>query len=336
MPEYAIANPRVTEETVDDGRSVQVRTEDWSWPQTKASPPLAAVYTAPVSGRVRATVVLVHGLAQNRHTWQVSQRSLPAFFAEHGLATINLELRGHGLSRALGAPNARAFDEYVQDIVRVVDSLPAPPFVMGHSLGAAAAIGAATVTPLAGVIHLAGVYAFATTNPVLRALARASVKVEPILRHGRVRVSTGWAGEVLGRLYSLTDIAGYGLPLAGWVPGSIERPVLEERLRDGFDWTSLEVWLELCSWARGTEFPYAEAFRHTSVPLLVVSGDADPLARPVDARPCFDDAMTQDKTLVVLEPFEYETHWGHVDIVLGDRASTVVWPLLAEWIGERS
>jgi alpha-beta hydrolase superfamily lysophospholipase len=279
--------------------------------------------------------VLVHGLAQNRYTWQVSQRSLPAFFAEHGLATINLELRGHGRSRELGAANATAFSEYVQDIQRVAESLPYPPFVMGHSLGAAAAIGASTVTPLAGVVHLAGVYAFASTNPVLRGIARVSVKAELVLRHGRVRVSTGWAGDVLGRLYSLTDIAGYGLPLAGWVPGSIRRDVLEERLSAGFDWTSLEVWLELCSWARGVQFPYVSAFRETEVPLLVISGDADPLARPIDARPCFDDAATDDKTLVVLEPFEHERHWGHVDIILGDRAPAVVWPMLTTWFLER-
>jgi polyhydroxyalkanoate synthase len=336
MPDYAIANPQVMEQTVDDGRSVRVHTEEWSWPKTKTLPPLAAIYTAPASGPVRATVVLVHGLAQNRHTWQVSQRSLPAFFAEPGLATLNLELRGHGRSRALGAGNAAAFCEYVQDIERVAQSLSTPPFVIGHSLGAAAAIGAATVTPLAGVIHLAGVYGFATANPVLRGMARVSVKAESVLRHARVRVSTGWAGDVLGRLYSLTDIAGYGLPLAGWVPGSIQRTVLEERLRTGFDWTSLEVWLELCSWARGVEFPYAEAFRETNVPLFVLSGDADPLARPMDARPCFDDAATDDKTLVVLEPFEYETHWGHLDIILGDKAPSVVWPLLTNWLLERS
>lgn len=336
MREYAIANPQETELTVDDGRTVRVRTEEWSWPRTEASPPLAAVYTAPVSGPVRATVVLVHGLAQNRYTWQVSQRSLPVFFAEQGLATLNLELRGHGRSRELGAANATAFSEYVADIQRVAESLPEPPFVMGHSLGAAAVIGASTVTPLAGVVHLAGVYAFASTNRFLRGLARLSVKAEPVLRHGRVRVSTGWAGDVLGRLYSLTDIAGFGLPLAGWVPGSMERDVLEERLSSGFDWTSLEVWLELCRWARGTEFPYAQAFRETDVPLLVMSGDADPLARPVDAQPCFDDAATDDKTVVVLEPFEYQAHWGHVDIILGDKASAVVWPLLSRWFLERA
>ena len=335
MQAYAIDDSAVVPETVDDGRAVTVRRARWTWPRSEAGPSLVAEYVGPAEGPTRGTVVLVHGLAQNRYTWRVQARSIPAALAEHGFASVNLELRGHGLSRQAGAGNARSFSEYVDDVARVAASIDGPVVLMGHSLGAAACVGAATQVPVAGVIHIAGVYAFATYNPTLRAIARVSERLRPVFTQASVRVSTGWAGDLIGRLYSLTEVAGYGLPLAGWVPGSLERPVLEERLREGFDWTSLEVWLELCSWARGGPFPYDAAFRQIDVPVLVLSGDADPLARPVDAAPLIDAAKSDDVTHIVLEPFEYQCHWGHVDILLGRRAPAVVWPLVTSWLKER-
>lgn len=332
MPEYAITNAGAIAATGHDGRPTL--REEWSWPASDAGPPLVAQVVLPPEPR--ATVILVHGLAQNRHTWAIGERSLPHYLASRGLASVNLELRGHGRSREAGSGNARHFSEYVDDVVRVAQSLSAPPFVLGHSLGAAAGVGAATRTPLAGLVHVAGVYRFASANPVLRGIARASMLAAPWLTQASVRVSTAWAGRLIGTLYGLTDIAGHGLPLAGWVPGSMERPLLEARLRDGFDWTSLEVWLELASWANGVQFPYAEAFRATDIPLLVLAGDADPLARPVDARACYDDAASADKQFIELEPFEYGAHWGHIDILLGRRAPRIVWPLIGDWLVERS
>lgn len=300
-----------------------------------ADPPLAIEITEPVGGARRPPVLLIHGLAQNRVTWRISRRSFAGALAEAGHRVLNLELRGHGRSRELGAGNARRFEEYVRDGVRVVEACGEAPFLIGHSLGGAVGVGVATEAPLRGLVHLAGVYRFATDNPALRAITRASRRLAPALTNASVRVSTGWAGALIARLYSLTDIAGHGLPLAGWVPGSIERELLEERLVDGFDWTSLEVWVELSTWAAGSGHPYAEAFRRAAPPLLVLVGDADPLIRPSDARPCFEDAGTEDKAFVVLEPFEHGAHWGHVDLILGRRAPEHVWPLILAWIAER-
>ena len=180
MSTYAITDSQVLTETVDDGRPERIRRERWEW-RGHTDSALVGEYTAPAEGPVRGTVVLVHGLAQNRFTWRVSARSLPAALAGHGIASVNLELRGHGLSRGAGSGNAHGFKEYVQDIVRVVQSLDGPVVLMGHSLGAAACIGACTEVPVRGVVHLAGVYAFATTNPVLRGIARLSQRVRPLL-----------------------------------------------------------------------------------------------------------------------------------------------------------
>ncbi len=298
--------------------------------------PLAVERTTLAIGAFRPPVILVHGFAQNRYTWRISERSMSGYLAAAGFDVYNLELRGHGNSRAYGAGNARAFAEYVDDLVEIVNQLDQPPFVIGHSLGGAVAVGAATRVPLAGLIPIAGVFRFATQNPTLRALARISLRASPILEAGPVRMSTGWAGRLLGQLYGLTDIAGYGLPLAGWVPGSLERHLLEERLALGFDWTSVEVWLQMCRWALGEPFEYQEAFSKQDLPLFVIAGDSDPLLHAEDARSCYEASNATDKRFVVFDAFDHGHHFGHLDLILGQHAPDIVWPQIREWLVARS
>lgn len=286
-------------------------------------------------GPTRPPVLLVHGFAQNRFTWRISQRSMSGFLAGLGHDVLNLELRGHGNSRAYGAGNAGAFPEYVDDVCRALQAVDEPAFVIGHSLGGAAAIGAVTRLEVRGLVHLAGVYAFARYNRTLRALARVSRRLEPALVAVPPRMKTAWAGKLLGRMYRVTDVLGYGSPLSGWAPGSMERELVEERLELGFDWTSAEVWVQMARWARGEAFPYAEAFEALDLPLYVIAGDRDPLVPHGDARACFDASGSSDKTLLLLDPFEHEGHWGHIDVILGHRAPKHVWTPIGEWLATR-
>lgn len=325
--------PEVREEVVHGDRLATVRRDHVL---LEDGPPLVVERTVSADGRPpRASVVLVHGFAQNRYTWRVSGRSMVAGLADAGFEVLNLELRGHGLSRRMGSGNARGFEEYIDDVARVARTCARPPFCVGHSLGGAVVVGASGRVPLAGVVPIAGVFTFASRNRTLRALGRLSLALSPVLR-SPVRMSTGWAGRLLGQLYAVSDIAGYGFPIAGWVPGSMERDLLEERLALGFDWTSLDVWLEMSAWANGAPVPGTEGFGAVDVPLLVLVGDADPLVRPADARACFEASGSTDKQLVELDAFHHAVHWGHVDLLLGRRAPEVVWPIVFDWLTARS
>lgn len=329
-----IPEPEIRDEVVHGDRIVTVERR-WICLETDG-PPLAVERTVRVEGPCRPAVILVHGFAQNRYTWRISGRSMVAALADAGYEVLSLELRGHGLSRELGSGNATAFTDYIDDLVRVVRSCDQPPFCIGHSLGGAVIVGAASRVQLAGIVPIAGVYTFASTNPTLRALGRLSLMAEPALLASPVRMSTGWAGRILGRLYSITDIAGYGFPIAGWVPGSMERELLEERLEVGFDWTSIEVWVEMSAWANGAVVPGTESFGEVDIPLLVVVGDSDPLVRPGDARACFEASGSADKQLVVMDAFHHRVHWGHIDLLLGKDAPEFVWPLVIDWLDARS
>jgi polyhydroxyalkanoate synthase len=322
-------------EQVVEGQERRTLRKQLLW--VPGEPRLAVVRKTLPEGPTRRTpVVLVHGFAQNRYSWHLSRRSLVNWLASHGWEVLNLELRGHGRSRPRQGVGER-FEDYVEDLARLREHLGRAPFVIGHSLGGAVGYAAAAEgVDLAGVIGLGALYRFGNANGFLGLLARLSWAG----RHGvlvkGLGVRTRLAGWVMGRTLGMTDLAGYALPISGWWPGSIEEDLLQERLVRGFDWTSAQVWLDMCEWSVRRRFhPYEEAWSRCTTPVLVVVGDEDHLMPLGDARPAFDVSGAEDKQLLVLEPLMHETHWGHLDLVLGRLASTVVWPRLDAWMAQR-
>ncbi len=278
-------------------------------------------------------VVLVHGFAQNRYTWHHSIRSLSAWLAASGFDVFNLELRGHGNSRPGHGPEA--FSDYVADAQAVADALPQRAFWVGHSLGGAVAYALATQAPVRGVVGIGALYKFAQANRFLHWVCRASTVMRGKRLLGKVSVRTRLAGQVLGRLYNVSDIAGYAFPVSGWAPGSVEPELLAERLERGFDWTSGHVWLDMARWGSTDRFEFAEPWSRTDVPLLVVSGDLDHLMPPADARAAFDESGSRDKTLLELEPWTTGRHWGHLDLISGRAAPEHLWAPLRAWLESR-
>src|SRR5438105_3801201 len=56
------------------------------------------------SGQRAGAVLLVHGLGQNRYSFDLPSRSFANYLVAHGYEVFLADLRGHGLSRAHGAP----------------------------------------------------------------------------------------------------------------------------------------------------------------------------------------------------------------------------------------
>lgn len=297
---------------------------------------LAVVRKHAPAGPTRGSVVLIHGFAQNRYTWHGSRRSMSAWLAQQGMDVWNLELPGHGNSRKDTSPED--FHAYVDDVARVAETVRAQtgsaPFVVGHSLGGAVTYAASTKVALRGVVGIGALFRFAQANRALKALCAVSAALGrgPL---GAVNVRTRLAGRLLGKLYGISDIAGYAFPVSGWAPGSIEEDILAERLEHGFDWTSASVWFEMARWSATGRFAYEEAFARTDVPLLVVSGDLDHLMLPADARTAYDGSGSADRTLLALDDYTTGHHWGHLDLITGRHAPEHVWAPLVDWFEAR-
>lgn len=333
---------RLSEERVvqltDEQHEVDLHKEVW---RVDGDSPVALVRKHLPGGPTRPPVLLVHGFAQNRYSWHTSRRSMSAWLAARGWDTWNLELRGHGRSRKAGAQGAEQFADYLVDLRRAAAVLPEPAFWVGHSLGgcacyAAAAALAAEGGPLPrGVVGIGALYHFAQANWALRLLGRITHAVRDAPWMSALQVRTRLAGWLLGRLYGVSDVAGYAFPISGWWPGSIEPDILQERLTRGFDWTSVKVWQEMARWASTAEVEWDADWARADLPLLVIAGDEDHLVPPADARAAYDRSGSSDKTWLLFDDWHHEAHWGHLDLVLGRLAPRHVWPAIDEWMAAR-
>jgi len=321
------------EQNIDRGEAARFHKEILELP---GEVPLRLVRKTLPGGATLGPVVLVHGFAQNRYSWHTSRRSLVNWLASRGWDVYNLELRGHGRSREGETMGAEAFADYVGDVARVARALGGEGFFVGHSLGGAACYGAATEAPMRGVVGIGALFGFAQGNWFLRLLGGLThaLRSTPIVKHLDIR--TRLFGRVLARLFTLSDVAGYTLPISGWWPGSVEPDLLEERLVRGFDWTSATVWLEMSRWAATGSFDYEDAWRRTDVPLLVMVGDRDHLMPLRDARRAYDLSGSTDRELVVFDDFHHDVHWGHLDLILGRLAYAHTWPCLHTWMAARA
>ncbi len=84
--------------------------------------PQTLVYQTPI--------LFLHGAWHGAWCWE--EYFLP-YFAQQGFATHAMSLRGHGQSQ--GKIRGSTIADYVTDLVEVVQALPAPPVIVGHSLG---------------------------------------------------------------------------------------------------------------------------------------------------------------------------------------------------------
>lgn len=335
----ALIEATEVEQTVDGDHRVLLHKEVR---RLDGAAPLFLVRKHLPGGPTRPPVLLVHGFAQNRYSWHNSHRSMTAWLAERGFDTWNLELRGHGRSRREGTQGAEAFADYVADVRLAAAALPAPAFWVGHSLGGAALYAAAAELhreglPLPrGVVGIGALYRFGGANRALGLLGRITHSFRDAPWMSALQVRTRLLGGLLASLYGVSDIAGYAFPISGWWPGSVEPEILQERLERGFDWTSVKVWQEMARWAATGLFEWDADWAGTDVPLLVIAGDEDHLMPPKDAASAYERSGSRDKTWHIFDDWHHEVHWGHLDLVLGRKASAHVWPFIGEWMEARS
>jgi pimeloyl-ACP methyl ester carboxylesterase len=104
---------------------------------------LAADVAGPSDGQ---PVILLHGGGQTRGSW----RNAVAALARAGYRAIAVDQRGHGES-AWSEDGDYLLDRFGEDLRRVIDSLDAPPILVGASLGGLASLLAAGEAPQAEV-----------------------------------------------------------------------------------------------------------------------------------------------------------------------------------------
>jgi len=88
---------------------------------------------APTGGTPRPVPLLfIHGAYTGAWCWE--EHFLP-WFAEQGWTAYAVSLSGHGKSPKHEQLDALSIDDYVRDVAAVIARLPAPPVLIGHSMG---------------------------------------------------------------------------------------------------------------------------------------------------------------------------------------------------------
>ncbi len=91
---------------------------------------LETITRVPKNQKYKTPLLFVHGMWHGAWCWD--EFFLP-FFADAGYHVTALSLRGHAGSE--GKITGSSIMDYVQDVEEVAKTLPAPPVLIGHSMG---------------------------------------------------------------------------------------------------------------------------------------------------------------------------------------------------------
>lgn len=241
------------------------------------------LYRWPVAGAPRATVALVHGLAEHAGRYAALAQRLN----DAGIELVAIDLRGHGR-----APGRRAwverFDDYLQDadaLVGVASRSGAPLFLMGHSMGGA----------------IAALYAIERADAHARPFA-GLILSSPALAPGRD--VPRWMlslSQVISRVWPGFPALKIDASLLSRDPAVVADNVGDPLVHHGAvpARTGAEVLLAMARIERGRD-----ALR---VPLLVYHGTEDKLTEPDGSRAFGAHAGSPDKTLTLYEKSYHET-----------------------------
>jgi len=117
--------------------SMVMRPWDWALPPSAVHREVISAVPSGWQDQPRAErkppLLFVHGLAHG--AWCFAEHWLPAA-KEQGFPAYALSLRGHGGSGGSQRLGRTMMRDYVHDVLQVIASLPQPPILVGHSMGA--------------------------------------------------------------------------------------------------------------------------------------------------------------------------------------------------------
>lgn len=252
-------------------------------------------------GTPRAHLLLVHGFAEHYRRYDL----LAGELAAAGVAVHRFDLRGHGESGGRRG-HVAGFEEYRDDLERVAAAvLPAhaaggpPAVLLGHSLGGLIALDAVLARP-----------------GRFRGLALSSPFLSPAFRLPPFVRAFAAAAAVL---VPDADFA------AGIDPEGLSRdPEVVRRYRED----PLVLRRLTAAWLRavlGAQEAVQERAGEVRLPVLLLLGDADPVADPGRGRELFERLGSLEKRLEVYRGFRHE--------VFNELGRERVVADLLEWLG---
>ncbi len=292
-------------------------------------------------------VLLVHGFFVNSRFLNLGEnQSLARFLAREGFDVWNLSLRGTGrsLSPLRGGPKVWSLEDILDHdlpaVVRYVQQATRSQnlFWVGFELGGLLLYAYGEKQRgqgLAAGVTLAAPATF--THPRQEPLKRLlSLNDTPWLRNLFLYLN----GPLVGRLLipSAPPIERFF-----YNPDNMTDEIKEALLGEALSEINPGILDQLVVMIRKGEFVssaatynYRRNLKTIRLPMLVIGGEADPMAPPEAIRDVYQALGSAHRSLKVFGPgSKHSLPFGHFDLIAGKQAPKEVFPVISDWLKQR-
>ncbi|MEW6347512.1 MAG: alpha/beta hydrolase [Thermodesulfobacteriota bacterium] len=291
-------------------------------------------------------VVLCHGLGANRHSFDLEGApSLARYLRDQGADVWVAELRGSGMSDKPGlfrsdVPCSWGFDDHLhKDVPAIMAAVlektgASKLHWVGHSMGGMlirVAMSDNPELPLASAVTIGSPVDFSTMrNPRYDAVMRFKWLIRgcPVFP---LALAAGFLAPAAHQVARVLIGAFYPPNIDPFVARRA-MAIFAERVTPSSLWLDFARFIETGVFGPSRRSTYLDVRARSPVPLLVLAGSRDEMA-PVSAVTSSDGPKHAERECKTLGK-EYGTveDYGHLDLVLGIRASEEVFPLVWNWI----
>ncbi|MGB9618233.1 MAG: alpha/beta fold hydrolase, partial [Desulfomonilaceae bacterium] len=327
------------------------RQDETSYLTTEDGWRLAVHRYRPKTGRANYPVVLCHGLDSNRYIFDLTPGpSLARYLARRGLDVWVAELRGAGMSDRPGlfvtdVPRSWSFDDHLKYdvpavIAHVLERTGADKVHwIGHSMGGILIQAYLAAHPDAAVASVIAVGAPADFRRIRMKGVRLLAMIRPLLRAFPVPPMPFNGRLVLPIAHRLPSFL-----LGLFYPPNISPHVARQMVAVGSELiTSTKLWLDFGRFVQTGELasedgePYLRNLDRCAIPMLLFAGSKDLMAPPEAVKAAVGDGAAGERRYHVFGKTEgTREDYGHIDMIVGKRAHAEVYPVMLEWLMEKS
>ncbi len=292
-----------------------------------------------------APVIVVHGIATNKFVVDLDKHhSLPYYLKLQGYDVYAVSLRGCGRSYHESPSRYEdfSFDDIVKyDVPAVIEKvkmLSASPRVnwVGHSMGAIimyAYMGTCTKEDKKNIASFVSLGGPGTLNHLGHTLISLLSRFPNARRMIDLKFGAAIVTPIAGELYTPIDEVMYNPEVTGKATVKKIMKNAIENISAGLT-DQFMLWIEQKKMtSMDSRFNYMELQKEINVPTLFIAGKKDGLATPESMKVVFDNCSSKEKEFYVISSENgFSGDYGHACLVMGEKASEDVFPIVEAFI----